>query len=161
MVAKPDTDVVLMRSCVKVALTGSLDKLVTGPSETRPVVMGMHDELAEFYGVAPGSFTPHASTLDYVIGATAACLAGTFKRSLAARGLTPAAGDLTVEAEGLIVIMDGVPVIRQITVVYGLAGIAPSDRAKAERAHAVHHRACAVSRSLEKAIEIATALELR
>jgi uncharacterized OsmC-like protein len=155
----PETEI-LMRSRVQIAVTNSPDKLVTAPTETRAVPMGMHDELAEFYGASPGSYTPHASTLDYVVGATGACLAGTFKRALAARGVTPAPEDLRVEAEGLIVIDDRVPVIRRIAVTYRLTNTAPGDRSVIERAHAVHHRACAVSRSLERAIEIVTSLEL-
>jgi hypothetical protein len=70
----------------------------------------------------------------------------------------PAPPDLRAEAEGLIVVDEGVPVIRQISVAYHLAGIAPGDRVAVERAHAVHRRACAVSRSLERAIEIRTSL---
>jgi hypothetical protein len=71
---------------MRIAVTDSADKLVTAPAGSNAVTMGMHDELAAFYGAIPGSFTPHASTLDYVIGATGACLAGTLKRALAARG---------------------------------------------------------------------------
>ena len=49
--------------------------------------MGMHDELAEHYKAVAGSFEPHASTLDYVVGAVGVCLTGTFKRALMARGV--------------------------------------------------------------------------
>jgi hypothetical protein len=40
------------------------------PGEAQPAVFGMHDAVAEHYGRAPGTFEPHAATLDYVIAAT-------------------------------------------------------------------------------------------
>jgi uncharacterized OsmC-like protein len=152
---------VLMRSMIRVEVTDGPDKLVWLPTEQKPVSMGMHDELAVHYGAAPGTFVPQASTLDYVVGAVAACLTGTLKRALAARGVKPALGDLRAEAIGEIVVVDGnVPVIRAIEVRYRLAGTHPDDQERVKRAHAVHHRACAVSRSVERAIDITTALEL-
>jgi len=33
------------------------------------VDFGIHDEIAEHYGKAPGEFEPHAATLDYVTAA--------------------------------------------------------------------------------------------
>lgn len=54
---------------------------------------------------------------------------------------------------------DGVLVLERITVRYRLR--CPSERrADAERAHAVHARACPVARSLEGGIEVRTELEL-
>jgi hypothetical protein len=41
------------------------------PSETEPVIFGVHDEVAEHYKVKPGAVEPHATTLDYVVAATA------------------------------------------------------------------------------------------
>lgn len=41
------------------------------PAETDPVFFGVHSEIAEHYGVDPQQFPPHATTLDYVIAATA------------------------------------------------------------------------------------------
>ncbi|HEV8421286.1 MAG TPA: hypothetical protein VGR13_08030 [Actinomycetota bacterium] len=34
-----------------------------------PVMFGVHDEIAEHYKKEPGTFEPHASTLDYVVAA--------------------------------------------------------------------------------------------
>jgi uncharacterized OsmC-like protein len=150
----------LMNTEVRVAITGSPDKLVRLPQSDADVPMGMHGELAEFYGAAPGTFTPHASTLDYVVGALTACLAGTFKRALAARGVAIDPEALEVRGTGAIVKDGDVPVIRRVTVEYVLSGTAPEDRGAIERAHSVHHRGCAVSRSLEAAIEIDTSLTL-
>lgn len=150
----------LMQVTVQVRVTDSPDKLVTLPTEDHAVAMGMHDELADFYGATPDSFTPHASTLDYVVGALGACLASTFKRALAARGIKPNPTDFGVEAIGEIVVDGDVPVIRRVEVRYELSGTHAEDREKIERAHAVHHRGCAVSRSLEAAIDISTSLRL-
>lgn len=41
------------------------------PAETEPVIFGVHDEVAEHYKVAPGAVEPRATTLDYVVAATA------------------------------------------------------------------------------------------
>lgn len=151
---------VLMRSVSRIELTDGLDKMVSLPSEREPVPMGMHDELAEHYKAVPGNFAPHASTLDYVVGAVGACLTGTFKRALVARGVQISAGDLTAQAIGEIVVDGDVPIIRAIEVRYTLRGTGEDQLEKIDRAHAIHHRACAVSRSLERAIEISTVLNL-
>lgn len=50
-------------------LAGSVRKAQL-PAETTPTFFGVHDEVAAHYGRAPGSFEPHATTLDHVIGAT-------------------------------------------------------------------------------------------
>ena len=41
------------------------------PAETEPVVFGVHDEIAQHYRILPGTFTPRATTLDYVVAAAA------------------------------------------------------------------------------------------
>lgn len=41
------------------------------PAETKPVVFGVHSEIAEHYGVDPEVFGEHAATLDYVVAAAA------------------------------------------------------------------------------------------
>ncbi len=41
------------------------------PGESEPVVFGVHGAIAEHYGRAPGTYEPHAATIDYVIAATA------------------------------------------------------------------------------------------
>jgi uncharacterized OsmC-like protein len=150
----------LMLATVSVALTAGPDKLVTLPLASEPVAMGMHDELAEFYGAQPASFEPRASTLDFVVGALAACLAGTFKRALLARGVPLRPEDLETTGVGTIVVVDRVPTIRSVAVSYVLANADPADHEKINRAHAVHDRGCAVSRSLEAAIAISTTLQL-
>ena len=34
-------------------------------------IFGVHDEIAEHYKVPPGTLEPHATTLDYIVAATA------------------------------------------------------------------------------------------
>jgi hypothetical protein len=41
------------------------------PGETAPVLFGVHGAVAQHYGRAPGTFDPHATTIDYVVAATA------------------------------------------------------------------------------------------
>jgi len=41
------------------------------PAESKPVVFGTHGAVAQHYGAAPGTFEPHATTLDYVVAAAA------------------------------------------------------------------------------------------
>lgn len=40
------------------------------PGEQEPVLFGVHGAIAEHYGRAPGSYDPHATTIDYVVAAT-------------------------------------------------------------------------------------------
>ncbi len=39
------------------------------PGADKPVLFGVHSEVAEHYGVSPDVEEPHASTLDYVVAA--------------------------------------------------------------------------------------------
>ncbi len=41
----------------------------TLPGGDEPLLFGVHDEVAEHYGVSPGRYPPHATTLDYVVAA--------------------------------------------------------------------------------------------
>jgi len=41
------------------------------PAESQPIFFGVHDEIAEHYGVDTNIVEPHAATLDYVVAATA------------------------------------------------------------------------------------------
>ncbi len=41
------------------------------PAEKDPVLFGVHGAVAEHSGRAPGTYDPHATTLDYVVAATA------------------------------------------------------------------------------------------
>jgi uncharacterized OsmC-like protein len=159
-VADGDPAEVLYEAEVSARAPGGPDKHVRFAVDSSEAVMGMSGSLAEFYGAEAGTFTPRPSTLDYVVGALTGCLLGTFRRALAARDITVTGAELTAEGVGQVVIEAGVPVLRNVTVRYRLSAPADADRAVIERAHAVHHQACAVSRSLQAAIEISTELEL-
>jgi len=39
------------------------------PAVEKPVMFGVHSEVAEHYGVSPDVEEPHASTLDYLVAA--------------------------------------------------------------------------------------------
>ncbi len=39
------------------------------PGEDESILFGVHSEVAEHYGVAPGEEEPHATTLDYLVAA--------------------------------------------------------------------------------------------
>lgn len=39
------------------------------PGRSEPITFGVHDEVAEHYGVSPDDFPPDATTLDYVVAA--------------------------------------------------------------------------------------------
>ncbi len=41
------------------------------PAEDKPVIFGTHGAVAQHYGATPGTFEPHATTLDYVVAAAA------------------------------------------------------------------------------------------
>jgi hypothetical protein len=41
------------------------------PGEVAPIHFGVHGAIAQHYGRAPGTFEPHATTIDYVVAATA------------------------------------------------------------------------------------------
>jgi hypothetical protein len=40
------------------------------PAEPAPVAYGVHGAVAQHYGRAPGTFEPHATTIDHVVAAT-------------------------------------------------------------------------------------------
>lgn len=46
-------------------------RLARIPGEKDPIAFGVHGAIAEHYGRAPGTYEPHAATIDYVVAATA------------------------------------------------------------------------------------------
>src|SRR2546422_10958258 len=91
---------VVYQSHVRVEPAPAKLKVVYLPQESEPVSMGVHGPIAEHYHLSEGTFRPRASTLDYVVGATAACLTGTLNGALQAREIATDGGRLTVEAVG-------------------------------------------------------------
>jgi hypothetical protein len=41
------------------------------PAESKPVIFGVHGAVAEHYKVPPNACEEHATTLDYIVAATA------------------------------------------------------------------------------------------
>ncbi len=65
---------------------------------------------------------------------------------------------MTSEAEGEVYVEDKVLVLKKIHVRYTLRDCPDDKRQAAERAHTHHASRCPVAKSVEKAIEITTAL---
>ncbi len=64
------SDVAYRSEVVIERLPGSLRR-ASLPAEAGPVLFGTHGAVAEHYGRAPGTYEPHATTIDYVVAATA------------------------------------------------------------------------------------------
>jgi uncharacterized OsmC-like protein len=142
------------RSYVKLSYEG-VDVTARLPELDQPVTFGMHDAIAAHYGIQQGSYEPRPATLDYLVGAIAGCMTGTFGDALAARGVV--FDSLSATACGSIDDQRGVLVLRAVEIEYFLN--ADAEFAEAiERAHAVHARGCPVHRSIEDCIEVSTSL---
>jgi hypothetical protein len=64
-------EAVVYRSVVRIErFPGSLRRAYL-PGEPQPVLFGVHDEIAQHYHRQPGTYEPHAATLDYLVAATA------------------------------------------------------------------------------------------
>jgi hypothetical protein len=62
-------DSVVYRSRVRVErVKGALRRCYL-PAEPQPVLFSVHSEIAAHYGVDPKLYEPHATTIDYLIGA--------------------------------------------------------------------------------------------
>lgn len=135
-------------------------KVVSLPVTPQPVRMGVHGAVAAHYKIPDASYEPTATTLDYVIGATVACLAGTFGGRLAAVGQSTEAGELQALGEGVLVAVDGVLRIQSIGIEYRLSLAPGVDVAAVQRAHDAHMRYCPVATSIGGCVEITTRLTL-
>jgi len=160
VVAAGPASEVIYRSEVRVEAKPGGVKIVHLPAESETVPMGMHGAIARHYKLQEGAYTPHASTLDYVVGATVGCLAGTLNRALLSRKIETGDGRLEVRGVGELESEDGVLVIRRIRVTARLRA-EESQREAAERAVAVYASACPVHRSISKAIDISTELDFQ
>ena len=151
---------IVYESRVRVEAKSGGIKLIHLPVEAEPVPMGMHGPIARHYKISEGAYTPHASTLDYIVGATAGCLMGTVKRALQVRKINTDDDRLQGEAVGEIAVEDGVLVIRRIRMLVRLRA-EESQRETAERVIEVYASQCPVHRSLANAIHITTELEFQ
>jgi uncharacterized OsmC-like protein len=151
---------VVYRSVVRVEPGAGRVKLVYLPLESEPVPMGLHGAVAAHYKAIEGSFTPTATTLDYIVGATAGCLLGTLIRALQVRNIETGNGRLKAQAVGELEKEDGVLVIKRIRMQVHLQA-EESQRVTAERVIDVYSSQCPVYRSLHKAIAITSELDFQ
>lgn len=160
MVAGSTEPQVIETTKVTVEPAPSRTKLVTIPVDKTVIPMGVHGGVANHFGLEEGTYEPHATTLDYLVGATVACLTGTFGGRLAQLGQSTADGALKVAGEGDIVREGSAIRVAAVRVRYELTlseGVAEKD---VRRAHETHHRFCPVSRSIGDCVDISTELTI-
>jgi hypothetical protein len=58
-------------SNVRIERLGGPNRLAYLPAESEPVLFGVHGAVASHYKVDPEQVEPHATTLDYIVAATA------------------------------------------------------------------------------------------
>jgi hypothetical protein len=61
---------VVYRSRVRIQRENGPIRLAYIPGEKEPIRFGVHGAIAEHYGVPPGKYEEHATTLDYIVAAT-------------------------------------------------------------------------------------------
>lgn len=146
-------------SIVRVEHLAVPNNRATLPPDGVTVLFGVHDEIAEHYNIAPGTYDPHAATLDYIVASAGGCLTGTFGGALAVRGVILGEQGLTAIVTGEIEKEDdNVLVIRRIHVQYHLS-TSSGFKEKVFRAYDVHAAKCPVYRSLTPGIAITTDLD--
>lgn len=131
-------------------------KLVALPLQTESVLMGVRDEVAAHYHLSKDDFTPQTTTLDYLVGAVGACLAGTFGGRLSALGQSISDGALETGITGELVVTNGVIRVRSVDVHYTVKLTDGVDRDKVQRAHDAHARFCPVAASVKDSIIVNT-----
>ncbi len=62
---------VVYTSKVRVERVRGPYRLAELPAESEPVAFGVHDAIADHYGVPRGGEAEHATTLDYIVAAAA------------------------------------------------------------------------------------------
>jgi uncharacterized OsmC-like protein len=146
-------------SIIKIEHLGVPNNRAILPPNGDSVVFGVHDEIAEHYKIATGTYEPLAATLDYIIASAGACLTGTFGGALGVRKVELGDAGLTADVVGEIERTDdNVLVIKRIHVTYHLSSSA-ADKEKVLRAYDVHAEKCPVYRSLHPQITITTEMD--
>jgi hypothetical protein len=64
-------DPVVYRSHVRIERVKGPLRRAYLPAEEQPTLFGVHSEVAQHYGVDPAAHAPRATTLDYIVAATA------------------------------------------------------------------------------------------
>jgi uncharacterized OsmC-like protein len=130
------------------------------PGESQPVIFSVHGAIAQHYKIDPAMLKElHASTLDYVIGATAGWMMGTFGGALDARQIDASNGRLTADVIGEVEKEEGVLVIRRIHVAMRLVALEEA-RETVDRVHGIYAMRCPLYRTLHKAIQLTSSFEL-
>ena len=62
---------VAYRSVVRVERVKGALRQAYLPAEEKPALFGTHGAVAQHDGAVPGTFEPHATTIDYVVAAAA------------------------------------------------------------------------------------------
>jgi uncharacterized OsmC-like protein len=150
----------LFVSRVSVTAGAARTKHVTLPLVDVPVPMGMHGDVASHYGVPEASYEPHATTLDFLVGAAVACLCGTFGGLLSPLGQPVSDGELVAEGAGKVINDGGTLRVVSIDVEYRLRAHEGVDREAVVRAHSRHTSLCPIARSIGTSISISTRLTL-
>jgi uncharacterized OsmC-like protein len=127
------------------------------PGKEEPVLFGVHDEVAEHYGVSPDVEEPHPSTLDYLVAAAGGWLLGTFAGALAARQVS--FDNLYADAVREVETEDKVLVVKRIKQTFHLTAD-EKDRETIERVVDIYADGCPVARSIKDSIEITSELDL-
>ena len=65
------TDNAVYRSVIRIERVKGPLRRAYLPADQEPVLFGLHSDVAEHYGVDTTIHEPHATTLDYVVAATA------------------------------------------------------------------------------------------
>jgi uncharacterized OsmC-like protein len=130
------------------------------PGEFHPVLFSVHGAIAEHYKIPPDLLPEsHASTIDYVIAATAGSMMGTFGGALEARQIYAGNGKLTAEVTGEVETEEGVLVVRRIHVAMRLIA-SPGQREIVERTHGVYSMSCPLYRTLRDSIQLTSSVEI-
>lgn len=145
---------VVYRSRVSVDPLPGRAKRVELPLADAPVVMGVNEPVASYYGIAPEAYEPLDTTLDYLVASVAGCLTGTFGAMLQVLGHEVEDGGLRTTAEADIETVDGVMRVRRIHLVYDIRTPPGPQRERFEQARAQHVDRCPVGSSVQAAIQI-------
>lgn len=132
---------------------------VSLPGLDSPLRVGFHPEVADVYGIPPGSYEEAAATYDYLVGAVAGCLTGVLSAMLEARGVPTGDDHLTAEATAESEWRDRVLRVTSIQVHYVIRADG-ADPDVVERVHEQHVSRCSMAQSVANAIDVRTSYEL-
>jgi uncharacterized OsmC-like protein len=150
---------VVYDSYVDVRIAPLHERQVTLPSREEPVSMGINARVAAHYRLTEDSYVQAPTTLDFVVGATAACLSGTFAAGLSHVGQPRDDAFLSCSAVGRVEDDGGVMVLRSVHVSYRVRLDPAVDPHRAQRVHDGHVRRCPIARSIGGCVQILTNVE--